>query len=350
MGDIPFDDTAILGEKNFDTFGCNPYAKNPDTPDFLRPDVEFTRGFRNFDLDTPDGDEIRIWSFRDEEGGENNVWPAPTIRYRAGEIAHSKVKARKGTHTIHHHGIDATPFNVGVGHTSFEVNGNYVYQFQSRYPGTYFFHCHKNTVLHFEMGMYGALIVDEPEGPGFVRVGDDKGEAAELQQVDVEAFWVCDELDQRYRELNQNAGLCGEDEGLNLIKPDYFAVSGVLAPETETDRRVRVAAKLGDKILIRLLNAAYAVLRTTLPFDAKVISVDGRSLGGPFHPWSKPFTIKAGEPFELVSAQRYDILIDADRATAGTDDGEVVFEFLDWIREQPQDGREAIALTFIDVS
>ena len=344
MGDIDFDDTAVLGEKNFDTFGCNPYANNPDTPDELRPDVEFVRGFRAFRIDTPDGDRIRVWSFRDEENGPNNVWPAPTIRSRAGEIVHSKVKARKGTHTIHHHGIDATPFNDGVGHTSFEVNGNYVYQFQARYPGTYFFHCHKNTVLHFEMGMYGALIVDEPEGPGVVRV------AGELTPVQVEANWVCDELDPRWRDLNQNAGLCGEDEGLNIIEPKYFVVTGVIAPETEGDPRVKVRAKLGDKILVRLIAANYGVLRTTLPFDGLVISVDGRALGGPFHPWSEPFLLKAGEPFELVSAQRYDILIDADRITSGGDDGAVQFEFLDWIRAEPFPNVVSEARTFIDVT
>lgn len=343
MGDIDFDDTAVLGEKNFDTFGCSPFAENPDTPDRLRPDVRFRRGFRNFELDLPDGERIRIWSFRDEQGGENNVWPAPTIRFRAGEIVHSELNARKGTHTIHHHGVDSSPFNDGVGHTAFEVKGSYVYQFTARYPGTYFFHCHKNTTLHFEMGMYGLLIVDEPEGPGVVRVD------GELTEAQAEANWVCDELDPRWRRLNQNAGLCGEDEGLNVIEPKYFVVTGVVAPETEGDRRVRVVADLGDRVLVRLLNAAYGVLRTTLPFDGLVISVDGRSLGGPSSPWSKPFLLPKGVPFELVTAQRYDILIEADRATAGADDGLVLFEFLDWIREQPQDGREAVARTFIDV-
>lgn len=341
MGDVRFDKTAILGEKNFDTFGCDPYAENPDTPDRLRPDARFERAFFNFKLDLPDGDRIRIWSFRDKRAkGSGKDWPAPAIRHRQGETVHSTVKAKKGTHTIHHHGIDGTPFNDGVGHTSFEVNGEYVYQYAARNPGTYFFHCHKNTTLHFEMGMYGLLIVDEPEGAGFVRQGD------ELVEVDVEANWVADELDPRWRKLNQNAGLCGEDEGLNIIEPKYFVLSGVPAPWTETDRRIVASARVGQRILARVLNASYGVTRVTLPLDGRVIGVDGRTLGGQYSPWSAPIDIKAGEPFELISAQRYDILMEPSEPGAF----EVAFEFLDWIRREIQDDGRGVARTFIEVA
>lgn len=81
------------------------------------------------------------------------------------------------------------------------------------HPGTCFYHCHTNTVLHAETGMYGALIADPAEGPGTLLAG---GPA-----YDTEAFWVVDEIDSRWRHTPPwDAGTCGEDVGLNLLPPD----------------------------------------------------------------------------------------------------------------------------------
>jgi hypothetical protein len=65
-------------------------------------------------------------------------------------------------HTIHWHGIEPTPINDGVGHCSMEI-GNYVYQWQPNFTGTYFFHCHRNTMQHFEFGLFSLLPIDPPD-------------------------------------------------------------------------------------------------------------------------------------------------------------------------------------------
>ncbi|MBX2854253.1 MAG: multicopper oxidase domain-containing protein [Rhodobacteraceae bacterium] len=339
MSDADFDGTSVGEPVGFDEFGCNPYAKNPDTPDFLKPDVENTRQFYGFDLDLPGGEEIEIWSFRDPDARKGKTWPGPAIRVTAGQIVHTKVKANKGTHTIHLHGMDPTTFNDGVGHTSFEVNGNYIYQYQPMNPGTYFYHCHKNTTLHFEMGMYGLLLVDPVEGPGYAL------RAGVPVKYDVEANWVPDDLDPVWHELHHNAGLCGEDVGLNDFNPKYFVISGVPNNRTMKSRKVRVDATLGDKILVRVLAAAYGVTQVKIGLDAEVINVDGRVLGGPLAPWSQPFTIPADETFELTGAQRYDMLIDANEVG----DFNVKFTFLDWIRRQVQANGAGVAETRIRV-
>ena len=51
--------------------------------------------------------------------------------------------------------------NDGVGHCSMEI-GNYIYQWQPNFIGTYFYHCHRNTMQHFEFGLFGTCSIDPP--------------------------------------------------------------------------------------------------------------------------------------------------------------------------------------------
>lgn len=334
-----FEGTAIGQEVNFDTFGCDVFEATPPTPDRLTPNVSFHLGVRfGLKLRTPDFREIEVWRFDWEDRPRTDAWPSPTLRVRQGQVVHVRMHQRNNTHTIHFHGIEPTTFNDGVGHTSFEVSGEYTYQFQANEAGTFFYHCHKNTTLHFEMGMYGFLIVDPPQGPGAVFEGGPR--------YDVEKLWAVDDCDPAWRSLGHDAGLCGEDAGLNLFNPKYFAISGAFAPNAMTDPRAVVRARAGQRILVRLLNTSYSILRTTLGVDATVVSVDGRGLGRPGAPWSRSFTIPANQPFELTSAQRYDLILTP--PAAGTYNAR--FEFLHWITRAVQDNGRGIANTRIIVT
>ena len=82
--------------------------------------------------------------------------------------------------------------------------------------------------------------------------------------------------------------------GLNNFNPKYFLITGVPNPQTLTDPRVTVTARRGNKILVRLVNASYSILRTTISdLSARVIAADGHPLGGADRPWSSPFDIPA---------------------------------------------------------
>jgi len=108
------------------------------------------------DPDTPPTDGLII-------NPAQGAWPAPTIRMPRGVIYHAET-AGSGPppHTIHWHGHEPTPMNDGVGHCSQEL-GDYVYQLQPNFIGSYFYHCHRNTVQHFEFGLYGFTVIDPPD-------------------------------------------------------------------------------------------------------------------------------------------------------------------------------------------
>ena len=304
-------------------FSDAPHEGSPETPGRVKPDISVVRDFVTDKILMPDGNEVEVWVFADEDG--NRTFPSPTIRVREGQIVHTNlVSVGKRVHTIHHHGIEPDDFNDGVGHTSFEVTGHYTYQWRAASAGTYIYHCHVNTTLHFEMGMYGALIVDPPEGPGRAfRNGP---------RYDVEALWVAGGVDPAKHELNHAAGLDGEDVGLNLWNPRYFHITGAFHPDSLSSPRAAVRAESGQTVLARVINAGYFPQRWSFGgLEAEVIASDGRPFGGIINDFP-PFEVAEPRSFLTRSllvgtAERYDCVLEP--TSAGT--FVVRVEHLHWI-------------------
>ena len=311
-------------------------------------------------------DRVDAWIIDDTEGLA--TFPSPIIRTVAGDMVHAPTSISLNTHTIHWHGIEPTPVNDGVGHTSFEVSGNFTYQFLTHQAGTFFYHCHKNTVLHFENGLYGLFVVDPPNpgtrpdiGPApYVTGGAGFAAAfvpgypgfvpgANVAAYDVEALWVVDEFDSIWHDFNHNEAMQNCDAGdpnnpvnftqngvLNDFIPDILFITGVIpevvsgspanppiitapiTPATPTDPATTPPASLvsptvrvGETLLVRLLNAGYTTQEYTLGLDAAVIATDGHAFGIPDSPeqYSAAFVIPAGTSFHLTTARRIDLLI-----------------------------------------
>jgi len=324
-------------------FVCPPSSggRNPDPQPptvFLRRDL-----LSDFDLRLRDGGRVRMWIIEDPDDKVNGrTFPSAPIRVPLNALVNADVNCKGGTHTIHWHGIEPTPMNDGVGHTSFEVDGHFIYQFQPRHAGTYFYHCHKNTVLHFEMGLYGLLLVDPPkpdgstvEGPpypigkpGFVAAFSPLTD--HVVPYDVEAFWVPDSIDSRWHTLNHDAFMqkCDADDPINPsffsrngifndFRPDIFLLSGL--PRRKSDGTPFGAAdsplvapklRVGQTLLARTTNADYLIQRFKIGLDAQVIAMDGHALGvPPFEKYSHPIDLPAGTPFTLTSAMRWDLIM-----------------------------------------
>ena len=331
-GAIDLTDTNVLGE-NFETFGCKVSATNLNTPDYMTDanSVYFERKVFDSTRKMADGVSIDFWGFEDLIRSKGlRLYPGPLMRLQEGQLAHVKLKSRKGPHTIHHHGIEPTTMNDGVGHVSFDVNSEYTYQWRPKHPGTWFYHCHRNTVLHFQMGLYGLCIVDPLDGWGYAYNGADR------HRYDIEAMWVAEGWDQRWHNTigqEHNAGLCGEDVGLNMYRPRYFMVTGVEKNQTTLDGRVAIRARKGQRVLIRLLNASYSVLGVKIDgIPVECVSIDGHALAGSDRPWCKPYSFAAGEEIRSTTAMRHELWFDTSKLAPGT--YPVTFSYYDWIKKQ----------------
>lgn len=276
--------------------GLNPQA--PATPDAVTPDITFSRVAFMDGSQVINGVTVRTFGYNDGNmgAGMGGVFPAPLIRVKQGQIVHTVFNTMDAPHTIHHHGIEPSTFNDGVGHYSFDVLGNYTYQWYASHAGTYMYHCHVNTVLHVEMGMYGALIIDPPTGPG---------KASDGTPYDVEAVWAPDDIDTSWHCLPWNAALCGGDARLNDFNPDLFCINGLGADLVQTDPRVAISVTKGQTLLLRYIMASY--LPHQLTFDpglgsVTVVAEDGRVL-------ATPETLTAGSSVLMTTAERYEFII-----------------------------------------
>jgi FtsP/CotA-like multicopper oxidase with cupredoxin domain len=301
------------------------------TPRFARATRRVNNTNRQMTNDGVNLEQVQFWGFFDDNDPNNSYhFPSQPIRLVEGQIFHGFLHNTSigGQHTIHWHGMEPTGHNDGVGKLSMEVgSGGYEYQWVASAAGTYFYHCHRNTPLHFEMGMYGMLIIDpqnpnrvagaprltpaqlrnEPVapyaygGPGYVRRGND------IVRYDAEAIWVADDVEPNWHTFSHNhefakegpAGIedfNGNDLGVEFVdvvahdmmhpenpphsmhvfNPKYFVISGVPHPWTKLDTLpvdrddnlaflspIPARVQFDQTLLVRLLCASYGLCRVT---------------------------------------------------------------------------------------
>ena len=94
--------------------------------------------------------------------------PGPLLRAKAGDRLRVNVTNALETDTsIHWHGIALSNDMDGVpGITQKPINAGsrFTYEFTAPDPGTYFYHPH--TGVQLDRGLYGVLIIDDPDEPG----------------------------------------------------------------------------------------------------------------------------------------------------------------------------------------
>jgi hypothetical protein len=237
--------------------------------------------------------------------------------------------------------MEPDPRNDGVGHTSFEVTESYTYQFKPEEgepgnpnrgaAGTYFYHCHVNTVLHVQMGMAGALIIDPKPHPDYPVPAGTRRSFVDGPPYDIatEALIVPFAVDPRWHTLDHAAGLSGEDVGLNRFEPTSFYVVGGLLngprsfAEVASPRQLTVnTPTAGYPTLLRMVNFNYFPSRAVFTDSAgrrvrmaELIAHDGRAFRDTSRTLERsPSTHDTDDQLltsviAFGSAERYDVLL-----------------------------------------
>ena len=220
--------------------------------------------------------ETDAWSY-------NGIVPGPEIRLRQGDRLRVAVdNALAEETTIHWHGVRVPNAMDGVPHLTQKPIGpgeSFVYEFDAVDAGTFWYHPHQRSFEQVGRGLYGPLIVEEPEP----------------LRVDRDVTWVLGdwrltksgEISEDFgnrHDIHHN-GRVGNTVTINGRVPDGFAV------------------RKGERIRLRLINAANARI-FSLDFaghEPIVIAFDGQ-----------PVTPHAPDKGLVVlgPAMRVDLIID----------------------------------------
>jgi FtsP/CotA-like multicopper oxidase with cupredoxin domain len=233
-----------------------------------------------------DGKTVNFWVWC-AMGSGNCRLSGPVLELGVGQTANVNLNMMMMTpqesppyhgHTIHWHGLDVPQSEDGVPETGARVLGdNYQFSVDSRYVGSYVYHCHVHTVKHLEMGMYAPFIVKAVDSRGnFLNVINSGGPT-----YDYEWNLMLSTVDPAYHTAT------GDSETFADYNPKYFLLNGNEGL-SKTAPAETVAAAPGKKVAIRLMG----VQSVNSTFEIKNASGSSQS-----------FTVHNKDGFKLPSTQ-----------------------------------------------
>ncbi|MCM3785388.1 multicopper oxidase domain-containing protein [Neobacillus mesonae] len=248
-------------------------------------------------LQLPDGTSVYVWGYSEKNEPGSARYPAPTLTVNEGDqvevtltnLGTNQKGIKRVGHTIHFHGLDTDQANDGVPHTSKDllVGESFTYKFKATHAGTYFYHCHVDTIEHLQMGMTGAFIVKAKDGANQAWTGGPK--------YDKEYTFVLNEIDPVWHKAVQE----GKKYDRTAFKPTYFTMNGKAYPDTEKDPSTLIEGKLGEKVLVRIINSGYQPHAMHLHgHHFQIIASDGRPLAAPLE--KDTVNIGPGERYDLL--------------------------------------------------
>ncbi len=237
--------------------------------------------------------------------------PAPIIRVKRGDRLQAVVRNALPEETsIHWHGLALRNDMDGVPHLTqdpVESGAAFTYDFIAPHPGTYWFHPH--TASQLDRGLYGALIIEDPDEPlsydaEWVVILDDW-----LDGITATPDDVLDELSGGMTGMGEMEGLMrmgnrlmgatsaalGGDAG-DVYYPRYL-ING----RPDTDPATFQAAP-GDRVRIRLINAGSdTAFRVALAEHRLTVT----------HTDGYPVDPTEGDAVLVGMGERYDVVVTA---------------------------------------
>ena len=227
-------------------------------------------------LAPPGYPETPIWGY------EAQV-PGPTIRLRQGErVTRRFVNELMEASTVHWHGIRIANAMDGAPDVTQDVvppGGDFLYDFVAPDAGTFWYHPHERAFEQMARGLYGALVVEEPDPP----------------QVDRDQVLLLDDwrLTEQARIHEESFGALG-DWSHGGRTGNWITVNGDSAWTRTVARH--------ERLRLRLVNVANARIFSldTSGLDGWLVALDGQPLA----------KAEPTAPLVLAPGQRADLIVD----------------------------------------
>lgn len=123
--------------------------------------VEYNLEASEFNWDIAPGKTIAAWGF-------NKQLPGPALKANVGDTLVVRLTNNLSEPTmIHWHGLRIPAAMDGTGAVQKPIEPGEVFEYRFVLPdaGTFWYHSHYNETVQLERGMYGALIVEDPNDP-----------------------------------------------------------------------------------------------------------------------------------------------------------------------------------------
>jgi FtsP/CotA-like multicopper oxidase with cupredoxin domain len=217
--------------------------------------------------------------------GYDGTVPGPTLRVKRGEEVRVRLLNELPEATvIHWHGLRLPNAMDGVPHLTqppVEPGQSFDYRFIAKDAGTFWYHAHLFSSEQLERGLYGVLIVDEPEP-----VGVDQDIVLALDDWRLTDAGAIDEASFRSFHDAAHAGRIGGHVTVNS------------APALD------IPVKASERLRLRVVNCANARVFSLriAQHDVRVMAIDGQP--------AEPFLARDGR-IVLGPGARVDVFVDA---------------------------------------
>lgn len=248
------------------------------------PDRRFTLTATERTLRLASGEKVDALAF-------NGRLPGPELRVRRGELVEVVLVNRNVPDgvTLHWHGVDvpnAEDGVAGVTQDAVRPGGRHVYRFRPDRAGTFWYHSHQQSSEAVARGLFGALIVEEPDTrpPG-------------LDRTVVAHAWAVD--GGKVQAGPPRGGGGGALSGRN------GRLGGPLRTAFGDDTRARrEKVPAGTPVRLRLVNAdncprTYSVAGTAF----KVVAIDGNDVIGPTDVRDRRLRVAGGGRYDVTFRQ-----------------------------------------------
>ncbi|MEJ8545157.1 multicopper oxidase family protein [Brevibacillus borstelensis] len=244
----------------------------------------------------------------------NGVVPGSQIRAKVGEVIRVKLKNElKAPTTIHWHGYPV-PNNMdgipGTTQNAVRPGETFTYEFPATVPGTYWYHSHQDSAKQEDLGLYGTLVVEEPDQADIQRdytlvldewnTGSTGHEGMNMGEMDHGNHGSMNMPDMDHRSAQMPPGAMHDQ----MMQAMYttFTVNGKTGDAIEP-----IEAAKGERVRLRFVNAGFQSHTLHLHGQAyKIVSADGQPIKNPALIQDQPFTIAPGERYDIEFAAEED--------------------------------------------